>query len=295
MRYYRIRDKKGDLHLTAEAQDGTLTDLTSLNEEVTDFRDLLRASYISGLSVDEIARHILSTGSAKTYDLDSLVEASKTGTGDASIIRPLDPDEMWAGGPNNYPVPPDVVDKMPEAAKMLYNSERPAMIFKGTSSRLVGPYDNVGNRSDTERTSAEGELVLVIYKGRLVAFSTGQEVAGGLLGQSMWWAAAGKVFKGCASLGPCVVTPESLPNPRNLKAECVIIRNGQELSRSTGVTALRRSPEDMVKWTVSHDTPPDLSIFYTGGIVGGGPTQAGDVVRISMEGIGYVENTVEMV
>ena len=297
MRYYRIRDKLGDVHLTAEVTDGNLTSLTSINRDVGDFRDLLRASDISGRSVDEIARYILSKGQGETFELSTLIEWSKAGSGDGRILSPLVPDEMLAGGIGNYGLAPEAVAALPEANRTAYESDRPPIMYKGSASRLAGPFDPIGIRSDTERTVAEGELVLVIYKGRLVAYSTGNEVAGGLMGETLWWLVPSKVFRGCASLGPCVVTPESLPDPTSLQMEAVITRDGKEAGRASNVTALRRPPADLVRWVVAHDAPPDLVILYSGGCVAIGevPMEAGDVVRISLEGVGYVENTVEVV
>ena len=297
MRYYRILDRHGVIHLAVEKEKNVLTSLSSINSEVRDFRDLLRASHISGQTVDDIARHVLSTGRGEAFDVETLIEWSRTGLGDARIIRPLEPDEMWAGGPGNYPMAPEVVAGLPEATRAAYESDRPAVVYKGTASRLAGPFDKIGIRSDTERTVAEGELVLVIYKGWLVAYSLGNEVAGGLMSETMWWMAPSKVFSGCASLGPCVVTPEVLPDATNLDMELVIIRDGREKTRVTNVTALRRSPDDLVRWLAAHDALPDLVILYTGGCVVDRqtPLLGGDVVRISMEGVGYVENTVEVV
>lgn len=295
MRYYRIRNTKGIIRLCVEIRDGSLVDLTSLNEEVFDFRHLLKASYITGSTVDTITAHILSHGQGDIYNLEDLIQLSKNSDGNLRIMRPLDPDEMWAAGPGNFEFSEDIVKNMPEEGRKVYESDRPAMTYKGTSQRLVGPYDNIGIRGDIESTKAEGEMVLVIYKGSLVAFSTGHEVSGGLMGESMWWAAASKVFKGSSSLGPCIVTPETISDPSNLRIECIINRNGKEFEKSTNVTKFKRSPEKIVERTVEHDTPPDLVILYSGGIVAGGPMLGGDVVRISLEDIGYVENTVEIV
>ena len=297
MRYYRIRDNEGAVHVAAEVAEDELQSLTALNEEVRDFRDLLKASYVSGRGVDDIARHVLSRGEGVKFRLSSLIDWSRSGSGEGRILCPLEPDEMWAGGIGNYPVAEEVVAAMPEASRIAYASERPPIMYKGTSARLVGPFDSVGVRSDTSRTVAEGELVLVIYKGELVAYSTGNEMAGGLMGETMWWMVPSKVFKGCASLGPCLVTPESLPDPTNLSMELVIIRDGEEVARDASVTALRRDPEDLVRWAVAHDTPPDLAILYSGGcvVVADTPVRPGDVVRITMEGVGSVENPVEAV
>ena len=72
---------------------------------------------------------------------------------------------------------------------------------------------------------------------------------------------------------------------------------GGTKARVTNVTALRRDPENLVRWIVAHDSPPDLVILYSGGCVAASeaPLQAGDVVRITMQDIGFVENTVEVV
>jgi 2-dehydro-3-deoxy-D-arabinonate dehydratase len=295
VRYYRIRDNKGDVHLAAETSDGALASLTSVNEEVKGFEDLLQVSYIGGQAVDDIARHVLSGGDARMFDLDTLIEWSRTGTGEARIIRPLDPGEMWAGGIGNYAVPAEGVAAMTDFTRAAYESDRPPIMYKGSASRLAGPFDTIGIRSDTAKTTAEGELVLVVYKGRLVAYSTGNEVAGGLMGETLWWMVPSKVFKGCASLGPCVVTPESLPDPTGRGMELTISRDGEVAGTSTNTTTFRRSPEEILKWTVAHDAPPDLTLIYTGGCVAVGPLEAGDVVRISLDGIGFVENTVEVV
>ena len=230
-------------------------------------------------------------------DLEGLIASSRSPAGEAHIVRPLDPDEMWAGGIGNYAMTPEAVEALPEFSRLAYESERPPIMYKGSASRLSGPFDSIGIRSDTEQNVAEGELVLVIYKGKLVAYSTGNEVAGGLMRETMWWMVDSKVFQGCASLGPCVVTPEDLPNPTSLNVELVVTRDGREEARVTNVTALRRSPEELVRWAVAHDAPPELAILYSGGCVTASeaPLQAGDVVRITMQDIGFVENTVEVV
>ena len=295
LRYYRIRDDRGDIHLSVETHPGTLSSLTSLNNDVMDFRDLLHVSHISGLSIDDIARNVLSSGDAETFDLEQLTKCSRKANEVTRIIRPLSPDEIWAGGIGNYAVPAEGVAEMPLITKTAYEADRPPIMYKGSASRLAGPFDSIGIRADTETTVAEGELVLIVYKGTLVAYSTGNEVAGGLMGETLWWMVPSKGFKGCASLGPCIVTPETMPDPTGRDMSLTIIRDGKEVGNSTNTTTFRRSPTQIVEWTMAHDSPPDLVIIYTGGCVADGPLEAGDVVRISLDGIGYVENTVELV
>ena len=74
MRYYRIRNTKGIIRLCVEVPNGSLVDLTSLNDEVFDFRHLLSASYITGSTVDTITSHILSNGGGDIYNLEDLIQ-----------------------------------------------------------------------------------------------------------------------------------------------------------------------------------------------------------------------------
>ena len=178
MRYYRVGEKFGKTHLCVEAGDGLLTSLTSINERVGEFRDLLDAGDITGNSVDAIARHLLEQGRGKEFELAQLIDWSISETGDARIIKPLEPDEMWAGGLGNMILTPEMLAGATDDVRLAYNTpEITTNFYKGTSHRLAGPFDRVGIRADTEYTIAEGELVLVIYRGKLAGYSTGNEVA----------------------------------------------------------------------------------------------------------------------
>ena len=298
MRYYRVSESFGDTHLCVEARDGLLTSLTSINDLVREFRDLLDASHVTGRDVDAIARRLVRQGGGKKFKLAQLIDWSISGTGDARIIKPLEPDEMWAGGLGNMVRTPEQLAGDAEGMRLAYNTPGiTTNMYKGTNHRLAGPFDPIGIRGDTERTIAEGELVLVIYKGMLAGFTTGNEVAGGLAGLSADWKVPSKVFTGCASVGPCIATPEAIPDPMALALELVQWRDGKEVARAEAPAALKRPPEEIVASTVAYDSPPDLVIQYTGGFVGvaDAPLQEGDVVRITMEGIGFVQNTVEVV
>ena len=294
MWYYRLKDEHGNSHvLVKTSKEGKLNNLTLLNTEVKDFRDLLKASFISGLSIDQIANGILSgNDNGQVFELEDLIENSRKPGCYPRLIAPVEPDEMWAAGPGNFVFTPEAIAQLPEQVQSLYNSARPPMIYKGSSQRVVGPFDDVGIRGDIPTTSAEGEVVLVLFRGNLVGFSTGNEVAGGLLGESMWWSAASKVFKHCASLGPCIATTESIEAPNSMKLTCSVNRNGKIISENDAETLFRRTPSELAKWTSDHDDPPEVSILYTGGLVGGGPLESGDIVTIGLDHIGFVENKV---
>ena len=77
LKYYRIAYGNGCYGLSVELSDGVLSSLDSLNDEVNDFRKLCNASYITGVSIDDIARNIFSGGTPETFDLQELIKNSQ--------------------------------------------------------------------------------------------------------------------------------------------------------------------------------------------------------------------------
>ena len=65
MRYYRLVNSTGDLCLSAETGEGLLENLTSVEDDVTDILDLIKASSITGESIDDLARRILDSGESE--------------------------------------------------------------------------------------------------------------------------------------------------------------------------------------------------------------------------------------
>ena len=302
MKYYRVLEQFGKIHLCAETSDGVLTSLTSLNDLVNSFEDLLDVADISGITVDNLTKNVLAQGKAVTFDLAELIKWSINKTGPACIIKPIEPEEMWAGGLGNMIMDEEALSNANEDTKLAYNTPSiSTTIYKGTNHRLVGPFDKIGVREDTERTIAEGEIIFIIYKGKFAGISTGNEVAGTLAGLSSNWAVPSKVFKGCASIGPCILSLEDVKSPLELHLELKQFRGGNQIGQSNLITKFKRTPEEIIASTVAHDTPPKVVIQYTGGFVVAkdgddiASLEKGDVVRISLEGVGSVENEVEVV
>ena len=302
MKYYRVLEQFGLTHLCVETKEGVLTSLTSINNLVSSYEDLLDVADVGGSLVDTVTRNVLSQGKGVTFDLTELINWSVNKSGPARIIKPIEPEEMWAGGLGNMIMDQEALANANEGTKVAYNTPNiSTTIYKGTNHRLVGPFDKIGIREDTEKTIAEGEIIFIIYKGKFAGISTGNEVAGGLVAASSNWAVPSKVFKGCASIGPCIVSVEDVKSPLELNLELKQYRGGNQIGESALITKFKRTPEDIIASTVAHDTPPKLVIQYTGGfaVAKSGDDivllQKGDVVRITLEGVGYVENEVEIV
>ncbi|MBP05135.1 MAG: hypothetical protein CL728_00135 [Chloroflexi bacterium] len=306
MKYYRVLEEFGSVHLCVETNENELTSLTSINDLVFDYKYLLDTSNVTSMKVDEISKNLLNSKKGKTFELAKLIESSINKTGPARIIRPIDPDEMWAEGfGNRLILSKDQINKSNDKNEAAYaNSNISTLLYKGSNDRLVDPFEKIGIRSDTERTISEGEVVFIIYKGRFVGISVGNEVAGNLRSQSDFWVSPSKVFKGCASIGPCILSMEDdVENNKPLKLKLGInqFRKNEKIGSGSIITEYKTSPIDIVKATVMHDSPPDLLIQFSGGFAISRkeeevvPLEEGDTVQISLENVGYIQNEVEIV
>jgi 2-dehydro-3-deoxy-D-arabinonate dehydratase len=91
------------------------------------------------------------------------------------------------------------------------------------------------------------------------------------------------------------VTAEDL-DPTNLDISCSIVREGQEVwSDQTSTSLMARTCEELADWVQRHNLVPDLTTVLTGTAIVPPPEftlREGDVVTITIEGIGSLENEV---
>ncbi|MDP6208959.1 MAG: fumarylacetoacetate hydrolase family protein, partial [Roseibacillus sp.] len=105
-----------------------------------------------------------------------------------------------------------------------------------------------------------------------------------------------KVYTGSTALGPCLLVG-SLPGPED-EIVLSISRDGDEVFRgSTALSQLKRSYDELADFLFRENDFPDGAFLMTGtGIVPDHPftLRTGDVVRISIDGIGTLENPVAL-
>jgi 2-dehydro-3-deoxy-D-arabinonate dehydratase len=299
MRYYRLVDNGGDARLVVEAEAGVLADLTSIEVDVVDLDDIVRAASLSGLSIDEIARGLLGSGPFDTYELAQIVEDSRAETGDLWLDRPLDPPEVWAAGVTykTSEMERRRESETPDIYSKVYVADRPELFFKATPERCVGPFESIGVRGDSERSVPEPELAFVVYKGEIVGYTVGNDVSSrSIEGENPLYLPQAKIYDKCCAIGPCLVTPESLGDPHALSIRCSIHRNGKEVfSGETSTSQMARRCEDISDWLHRHNPVPDMTVVLTGTSIVPPPDFTlleGDVVSIEIDGIGVLENDV---
>ena len=220
---------------------------------------------------------------------------------DATLLAPIDHQEVWAAG---------VTYKRSKAARMeeseaaascydrVYDSPRPELFFKASPHRVVAPCQAVRIRRDAKWNVPEPELALVLNSRlRLVGFTVGNDMsARDIEGDNPLYLPQAKVYDACCALGPCVTLLGSMPTPEKIGIELTIHRDGQTAFHDTTDTSqLARSFEELIQWLGRDNSFPNGVFLLTGtGIVPHSEFTllSGDQVEITIDGIGTLSNSV---
>ena len=266
MRYYKLTGGAGDPRLAVETQEGVLSDLTSIDEDVTDVEDLIQASSLTDHSIDDLAGGLLDLAEPETYQLSEIIEASRAGTGDLWLDVPFEAPEVWAFGVTyqNSVFERQRESGAPDLYSKVYNSDRPALFLKATPERYVGPFESVGIRGDSTWNVPEPELVFVLYKGEIVGYTAGNDMSSrSIEGENPLYQAQAKQYARCCSLGPAFVPADAIGNAQDLAIRCSILREGKEIfSAETSTSLMNRKLPELADWAQRHNSIPNIHHQY---------------------------------
>ncbi len=198
----------------------------------------------------------------------------------------------------------DHLEEVKAAGRDVDKPEVP-MIFNKQSLAANGPYSEVHDPSVSEMLDFEGELTIVIGKKcRHVAKEDAHEVIAGYTIANDFsvrdWQlrvptfTIGKSFDTHCPFGPAIVTPDEITDPHNLDIKTFV--NGEE-RQSSNTKYLMFNCFDLVEHLSTAFTlePGDLILTGTPGGVGvveGKFLKQGDVVKVEIAELGYIENKI---
>jgi 2-dehydro-3-deoxy-D-arabinonate dehydratase len=219
-----------------------------------------------------------------------------------SLFAPVVSQEVWAAGVTYYRSRSARIEESKDAGggtfyDRVYSAERPELFFKATGGRVIGPSHAVRIRSDAKWSVPEPELTLVISAdGSIVGYTVGNDMSSrDIEGENPLYLPQAKVYDGSCALGPCILLSEE-PLPKSTTIELEIERQGEvEFTGSTTLAELKRDPNELVEFLFRDTSFPQGAFLMTGtGIVPNDDftLQHGDVIRITIEGIGMLENPV---
>jgi 2-dehydro-3-deoxy-D-arabinonate dehydratase len=216
-----------------------------------------------------------------------------------SPVLPIHPVEVWACG-CTYDVSAEFRDAEHGTREGMYahvyKGARPEIFFKGTARVCVGPGQPIGLRADSTFTAPEPELGLVLgSKGKILGYTLANDVsAWDIERENALYLPQSKVYNGCCSLGPVIVTADSIQNAYALEMTCAIERAGATIfSGSVSTARLHRKFEELVEYLLRSNAVPAASVLLTGtGIIvtEESALKAGDRVSISVPQIGTLTN-----
>lgn len=219
------------------------------------------------------------------------------------VLAPMGNQEVWAAGVTYYRSRTARMEESEDAGgatfyDKVYEADRPELFFKATASRVSAPGEAVNIRKDSTWDVPEPELTLVISpQGKIQGFTIGNDMSSrSIEGENPLYLPQAKVYEGCASVGPCIIVQDHIPE--NTKILLEILRNGKvEAAGNTDLTQLKRKPQELADWLFRANTFPIGCLMMTGtGIVPDGFTlKENGQVRITIEGIGTLENPVKKI
>ena len=217
------------------------------------------------------------------------------------LLAPLTPTQILAIGLNYRRHATEMGSKFPEY---------PVLFFKSTSS-IQNPEDPIflPRHLRSDRVDYECELAVIIRRDcKNVSASKAFEYVAGYTcandvsardwqknaGGGQW--CRGKTFDTFCPLGPCLVTPDEIPNPQNLMIRTLL--NGEAV-QDWSTNDMIFTIAQIIEFLSGSTTLPAGTVILTGtphgvGMAGTPPRwlQPGDLVTIEIEKIGSLTNPV---
>jgi 2-dehydro-3-deoxy-D-arabinonate dehydratase len=221
---------------------------------------------------------------------------------ESSVLPPIGTQEVWASGVTYYRSRNARMEESKSAGggdfyDRVYSAERPELFFKSMPHRVVGHRGKVAIRQDATWSVPEPELTLLINPlGNIAGYTIGNDMSSrDIEGENPLYLPQAKLYDGSCALGPCILL-SSDPLPKTTQIQIDIERSGKHaFTGNTTLAELKRDPKDLVAFLFRDNSFPSGAFLMTGtGVV---PEDSftlahGDIIRITIDGIGTLENTV---
>lgn len=260
----------------------------------------LRASV--GRVNDAIAQlEVVALRSAESHPFHSLLNVPDERV--LHLLPPVDVQEVWAAG---VTYERSRAARQEEAADggdvyaRVYAAERPELFFKAPGQRVVGPYAEVGIRRDSAWNVPEPELTLVLNPAlEVVGVTVGNDMSSrDIEGANPLYLPQAKVYTASCAVGPGWVLG-ALGDWPPTTIRILVDREGEIVVDDQVATArIHRTISELVEHLGRCIAFPDGALLMTGtGIV---PSydfslRPGDIIRITIDGIGELINPVKVI
>ena len=229
-------------------------------------------------------------------DFDLLIEKK--------LLAPIGKQEVWAAGVT-YLRSRDA--RMEEAKtggnadcyEKVYEAERPELFFKALPHRVAANNEEVYIRKDSKWNVPEPELTLFINShGNIQAYTIGNDMSSrDIEGENPLYLPQAKVYERSAALGPCLYVPQNIISKETSIHISIERENKKMFAEQITLTKMKRSLAELASFLFRECDFKFGCFLMTGtGMVPPADfsLQVGDIVTITIDNIGSLQNTVAM-
>ena len=220
------------------------------------------------------------------------------------LLTPVESQEVWAAGVTYLRSKEARMEESEFSASAydhVYDAARPEIFFKSLPEKVVAPGGAVGIRKDAQWNVPEPELALVITSsGRIAGFTIGNDMSSrDIEGENLLYLPQAKIYTASCAVGPWIVVGHTEDDARQWSIQLEIWRAGRRVfAGETAAGNIKRPFGELVDYLFRSQTFPDGAVLLTGaGVVppDAFTLEAHDSVRITISGIGTLENPVAVV
>jgi len=215
-------------------------------------------------------------------------------------LPPMDEQEIWAAGVTymrSREARQEESEDGGDVYARVYDAPRPEIFFKASAKNTVGHLAGVGIRKDSKWNVPEPELGLVLNSAmEMVGFTIGNDMSSrDIEGANPLYLPQAKVYTASCGLGPGILLAPS-NEWLDTTIHVTITRDGNdEFDASISTSQIKRTLPELVDYLGRSNTFPNGVILLTGtGVVPDADftLHVGDVVKITIDGIGTLQNHV---
>jgi 2-dehydro-3-deoxy-D-arabinonate dehydratase len=229
-------------------------------------------------------------------------DGAESAPGDVVVLAPIDGrTEVWACGVTyeiSRQARREESEQSADIYQRVYDAQRPEIFFKSAAWRVAGDGQPIAVRADSGINVPEPEVALVINsEGQVAGYTVCNDVSSrSIEGENPLYLPQAKSYLGACALGPMIRPFWEIEDPYALSIEMVISRAGTiEWSGTASTAQLHRRYDELISYLMHSDVHPEGAVLSTGTcLVPPLPftLQDGHLVRISVSGVGTLENPV---
>lgn len=217
------------------------------------------------------------------------------------LLPPIGSQNVWAAGVTYFRSRKARMEESADSGgadfyEKVYEADRPELFFKASADQVVGHGGIVNIRRDSSWDVPEPELtVLLSPSGNINGYTIGNDMSSrSIEGENPLYLPQAKMYDKSAAIGPCLLVQHThLSEETEISLE--ISREGNiQFSEKTTLQQMKRTVSEIASWLFRENSFARGCYLMTGtGIVPDNFTLTiDDIIRISIEGIGTLENKV---